>query len=64
MIPIQAIALIYAGMMIESPERRKQFMTFINSSGANIEKTINNLTSKGGVANDDEAAAEESTEFR
>jgi len=64
MIPLQAVALIYAGMLLESPTRREQFTKFLNGAGAEVEKMVGNFTSKGGVAKDDTAAAEEPTEFR
>jgi len=67
MTPIQAIILLYAGMLIENPEKRKQFMGLINSAGASIEKTVNGFMSKGGAVKNEPAettAPDEPTEFR
>lgn len=67
MIPIQAAIFLYAGMLIESPKRREQFITLLNGAGTEVEKMINNFASKKGAANNapiETTTAEESTEFR
>lgn len=52
-------------MLLESKPRRDQLMKLLNGAGAEVEKMVNNFTSKGGVAkNDATATAEEPTEFR
>lgn len=56
----QIIALLYAGMLIESPQKRQQFIGFLNNAGVSVEKIVNNFTNKGGVAKDVSAATEES----
>lgn len=67
MIPLQALVFMYAGMLLESPERREQLIKFMNSAGAEVEKMVGNITSKGGASNNesvDSALNEEPTEFR
>lgn len=66
MTPIQAIILLYTGMLIENPEKRKQFMGFVNSAGASVEKAVNGFMSKGGEPQKESEPDNEpeSTEFR
>lgn len=62
---IPALALIYAGMLIESPTKRQQFMNFANGAGASVEKVINKVSDgikDSGEANN-ESPEPESTEF-
>jgi len=65
MIPIQALVFLYAGMLLESPERRKQFMQFVNGAGTEIEKVIKEFGDKGGAVKDEPVeTAAEPEEFR
>lgn len=61
---IPVLALIYAGMLIENPKKREQFMGFVNEAGVSIEKAINSFMSmeKGGETKN-EAPEPEPTEF-
>lgn len=58
----QIAALVYIGMMIESPAKRQQFMKLINGAGAEVEKMMKDFTRKGAV-NDVPDTADE-TEFK
>lgn len=62
--PLQAIILLYAGMLIESPDKRKSFMDFINGAGAEVEKAVRSLMNKGGEPKDEPPEQPEPTEFR
>lgn len=67
MIPIQAAIFLYAGMLLESPKRREQFMKFLNGAGTEIEKMAESFTGKGGAVKNvpvETASEPESTEFR
>lgn len=61
----QILTLLYAGMLLESPQKRQQFMGFINNAGVSVEKIISNSMNRGGAVNVPEPAApEEPAEFR
>lgn len=62
----QVLMLLYTGMLLESPQKRQQFMGMMNSAGLSVEKVISGLMSKGGAVNvpNDTATTEESTEYR
>lgn len=60
MIPFQSLIYLYAGMLLESPERRAQFMKFLNGAGTEVEKMLNGVignkgVNKGGAVKKDES---------
>lgn len=64
MIPLQAVALIYAGMLLENPARREQLTKFLNGAGAEVEKVVRNFSEKAGDSKNESPEKPESTEFR
>lgn len=62
MIPLQALALVYMGMLFESPARREQLTKFLNSAGAEVEKVVKNFSEKAGETKD-ESPEPEPAEF-
>lgn len=64
MFPLQAAILIYTGILIESPEKRKSLMTFLNGAGAEVNKAIDGLSKKAGDKPNDTPELPEPTEFR
>lgn len=64
MFPLQAVLLLYGGMLIESQEKRKSLMTFLTVAGAEINKAVDGLTKKAGEIPSDTPELPEPTEFR
>lgn len=62
MIPLQALALVYAGMLLESPVRREQLTKLLSGAGAEIEKVVKNFSEKAGETKN-ESPEPEPTEF-
>lgn len=44
MLITRMIALIYMGMLIESPQKRSQFMGLVNNAGVSMENAIKGFT--------------------
>lgn len=62
---IQILGLLYAGALIENPEKRKKFISLMNSASVSVEQAIGGFMSKGGVVdNGTTNVNEESTDFR
>lgn len=64
MIPLQALALIYAGMLLENPARREQLTKLLNGAGAEVEKVVKNFSEKAGEQKYESPEQSEPTEFR
>lgn len=58
---IPAIALVYTGMLLESPEKRTSFINMLNGAGTTIEKSVNEFikTPSTSAVTEDDANTEE-----
>jgi len=62
---LQVLGLLYAGTLIENPEKRKKFIGIINGASVSIEKAVNGFMGKGGVADEPTVvSSEETTDYR